>query len=96
MKLLCPKTLQRWLAMLPVLLISTPGFAEERQCQGELPNVQHEVTETHLSTEKGAQVDALLEQVVQACKENDDVVAMAGIDQVRAILSEARKPESGS
>ena len=96
MMLLRPKTLPRWLVMLPVLLISAAGWAEERQCQGELPDVQREVSATHLSTDKGAQVNALMEQVVQACKEDHDVVAMAGIDQVRAILSEVRKSESGS
>ena len=82
--------------MASILLFSASAFAEERQCQGELPNVQREVSDARLSTEKGAQVNALMEQVVRACKENHDVVAMAGIDQVRAILSEARKSESGS
>jgi hypothetical protein len=91
-----PKTLPRWIAMMPALLLTAPGFAEQPHCRTELPNVQREVTQTPLSTEKGAQIQALMEQVVQACKGNDDVVAMAGIDQVRAILSEERKPESGS
>jgi hypothetical protein len=90
------KTMPRWAAVAALLSWTVPGFAQERQCQGELPNVQREVTETRLSNEKGAQVSALMEQVVRACKENHDVVAMAGIDQVRAILSEVRKSESGS
>jgi hypothetical protein len=84
------------IAMASILLFSIPGIAQDRQCQGELPNVQREVNDARLSTEKGAQVSALMEQVVRACKENHDVVAMAGIDQVRAILSEARKSQSGS
>ena len=90
------KSVPPGIAVAWILLFSTAGFAEEPQCQGELPNVQREVTETRLSSEKGAQVSALMEQVVRACKENHDVVAMAGIDQVRAILSEVRKSESGS
>lgn len=84
------------IALASILLSSPPGMAQERHCQGELRNVQREVTAPPLSTEKGAQIDALMQQVVRACKENDDVVAMAGLDQVRAILSEARNPESRS
>jgi hypothetical protein len=96
MMVLHTRSLRPGIVLASILLSSGPGLAEERQCQGELPNIQREVTETRLSTEKGAQVNALLEQVVRACKEDHDVVAMAGIDQVRAILSEVRKSESGS
>jgi hypothetical protein len=90
------RSLYRWIAVTVVLLLDRTAFAQQQHCHGELPNVQREVTQTPLSTAKGAQIQALIEQVVRACKENDDVVAMAGIDQVRAILSEERKPESGS
>jgi hypothetical protein len=68
----------------------------EPQCQSEIPHVQREVAQAPLSSSKGVQVQALLEQVVRACKENNDVVAMAGIDQVRAIISSEKKPEDGS
>jgi hypothetical protein len=32
-----------------------------------------------------------MEQVERACRENNEIVAMAGIDQVRAILDQERK-----
>ena len=75
---------------------ATAARAEEPRCQGELPAVQREASEAPLSTEKQTQVKALLEQVKRACQEKNDVVAMAGIDQVRAIISAERKSGSGS
>jgi hypothetical protein len=36
----------------------------------------------------------LLEQAARACREHNEVVAMAGIDQVRAILEAERKSTS--
>lgn len=85
-----------WIAVALLAMLGGTAFAQQQQCQGELPNVQREVAQAPLSTAKEAQVKALLEQVVRACKENNDVVAMAGIDQVRAILSAEHKTESGS
>jgi CRISPR/Cas system-associated endoribonuclease Cas2 len=75
-----------------LLLASLPALAEEQpRCKNELVAVQKSVAETPLSPNKTTQVNALLEQVRRACQENNDVVAMAGIDQVRAILDEVRK-----
>jgi hypothetical protein len=70
--------------------------AEEPRCTGELPAVQREVGDAPLSTEKETQVKALLDQVVRACREKNDVVAMAGIDQVRAVISTERNPPASS
>jgi hypothetical protein len=77
------------IAVLSAALAGT-ARAEEPHCQGELPSVQREVTQTPLSAAKGTQIKALLDQVVRACKENNDIVAMAGIEQVRAIISTER------
>jgi hypothetical protein len=69
---------------------ASPSRAEEPRCDSELPAVQREVGEALLSPGKETQVKALLEQVVRACKQRNDVVAMAGIDQVRAVISAER------
>ena len=76
--------------------LAATARAEEPHCQGELPNVQREVTQTPLSTAKETQIKALLDQIVRACKEKNDIVAMAGIEQVRAIISAERNTGSGS
>ena len=88
----------RWAASLVVALTVpiTSASAEEPRCQGELPAVQREASAAPLSSEKQTQVKALLEQVERACKAKNDVVAMAGIDQVRAIITAERKSGSGS
>ena len=78
------------------LMLGGPALAQAPACQKEYASVQREVEAARLSTDKTAQVNALLEQVSRACKEKNDVVAMAGIDQVRAILSDERKAGSGS
>jgi hypothetical protein len=84
-------------ALLAALLLApasafAPAWADESpRCRTELPAVQKTVAETPLTPAKASQVRALLEQVQRACRENDDVVALAGIDQVRAILDQERK-----
>ncbi|HEY0525722.1 MAG TPA: hypothetical protein VGD08_20185 [Stellaceae bacterium] len=66
--------------------------AAEPPCRSEIGDVQRQVAEAQVPAAKEAQIRALLEQVDRACKENDEVVASAGLDQVRAILKEQRKP----
>jgi hypothetical protein len=60
-------------------------------CQSEIEGVQKSLAETPMPPAKEAQVKALLEQVVRACRENNEVVAGAGIDQVKAIIQEQKK-----
>jgi len=69
-----------------------PASAAEPHCRSEIGDVQRQVAEAQVPAAKEAQIRALLEQVDRACKENDEVVASAGLDQVRAILKEQRKP----
>ena len=69
-----------------------PASAAEPRCRSEIGDVQRQVAEAQIPAAKEAQIRALLEQVDRACKENDEVVASAGLDQVRAILKEQRKP----
>ncbi len=81
---------------LAVCACAASARAEEPRCTGELPAVQREAKDAPLSTEKQTQVKALLDQVVRACQEKNDVVAMAGIDQVRAVISTERNPPASS
>jgi hypothetical protein len=60
-------------------------------CQAEIGEVQKSLAETPMPAAKETQVKALLEQVVRACKENNEVVAAAGLDQVKAIIKEQKK-----
>jgi hypothetical protein len=69
------------------------ALAQEK-CPGELENVQREVAQASISRPKETQIKALLEQAARACREHNEVVAMAGIDQVRAILEAERKSSS--
>jgi hypothetical protein len=66
------------------------ALAQQEKCPGELENVQREVAQATISRPKEMQIKALLEQVARACREHNDVVALAGIDQVRAILQAER------
>ncbi len=80
-----------------VVVVAVAGWtptvaAAEPQCRNEIGNVQRQVAEAQVPATKEAQIRALLEQVDRACKENDEVVASAGLDQVRAILKEQRNP----
>jgi hypothetical protein len=83
----------RQFAMVVALLAGFAGVAHAQQekCPGELENVQREVAQAPISRPKEAQIKALLEQATRACRDHDEVVAMAGIDQVRAILQTERK-----
>jgi hypothetical protein len=67
------------------------ALAQQEKCPGELENVQREVAQTPISRPKETQIKALLEQAARACRDHNEVVAMAGIDQVRAILQAERK-----
>ena len=78
-----------WAAAL-LAAATAPALAEPR-CQSELEAVQKNIAETPMPPAKESQVRALIEQVQRACKENNEVVAQAGLDQVRAILDEQRK-----
>jgi hypothetical protein len=55
--------------------------------------VQKAIAETPMPATKEAQIKALLEQAQRACRENDEVVAQAGIDQVQAIIDEQKKQQ---
>jgi hypothetical protein len=83
----------RQFGMVVALLAGFGGVAHAQQekCPGELENVQREVAQAPISRPKEAQIKALLEQATRACRDHDEVVAMAGIDQVRAILQAERK-----
>jgi len=72
-------------------LLAAPALADPPRCQAEIDQVQRMKAETPMPPAKEAQVQALLEQVVRACKENNEVVAQAGLDQVKAILDEQKK-----
>jgi hypothetical protein len=84
----------RVLLALPCLLLAAAAAAQQSQpprCEQEIVEVQRMISETPMPPTKEAQIKALMEQVTRACKENNDVVAMAGIDQVKAIIEEQRK-----
>jgi hypothetical protein len=49
------------------------------------------IAETPMPPNKEMQVKALLDQVVRACRENNEVVAQAGLDQVKAMIQEQKK-----
>ena len=75
-------------------LAAGPVLAEDRPCDGPLTEVKKEMAETPLAPGKGTQIQALIEQVEKACRENNAIVAQAGIDQVKAILEEQRRQRS--
>ena len=86
----------RQFALAIALLAGSGGAAlaqeqPQEKCPGELENVQREVAQASISRPKETQIKALLEQVARACREHNEVVALAGIDQVRAILQAERK-----
>jgi hypothetical protein len=68
----------------------------EPQCRQALPDAKQTAEQAGISPQKKAQIASLLEQVDRACQQNDDVVAMAGIDQVREIVAAEQKSRSGS
>jgi len=61
------------------------------RCESEMTEVHRLIAETPTKTMTGAHAEALLEQVERACKENNEVVAMAGIEQIKAIIETQRK-----
>ena len=75
-------------------LAAGPVLAQDRPCDGGLAEVKKAMAETPMQPGKDTQVKALIEQVEKACKENNKIVAQAGIDQVKAILEEQRRPRS--
>jgi hypothetical protein len=83
----------RYAAALLALLLACPALAQEN-CETRLAAVQKEIAATPMPPTKEAQVKALIEQVTRACREKDEVVAQAGIDQVKAILDEQKKQRS--
>ena len=60
-------------------MLATPVLAQP-QCQGGLDEVNRMMAETPMPPSKETQVRALLDQVVRACRENNEVVAQAGLD----------------
>jgi hypothetical protein len=82
----------RILLALPGLLVAAAAAAAEPpRCESEMAEVQRMVNETPMPPAKETQIRALMEQVARACKENNEVVATAGLDQVKAIIAEQRK-----
>ena len=75
-------------------LAAGPVLAQDRPCDGPLSEVKKEMAQTPMAPGKDTQVKALLEQVEKACRENNTIVAQAGIDQVKAILEEQRRQRS--
>jgi len=73
------------------LAAALPARAQPSQCQAGIDGAQKMMAETPMPPAKETQVKALLEQVVRACKENNDVVAQAGLDQVKAIIQDQKK-----
>jgi hypothetical protein len=82
----------RYAAALLALSLAFPALAQEN-CQTRLESVQKAIAETPMPATKEAQIKALLEQAQRACRENDEVVAQAGIDQVQAIIDEQKKQQ---
>jgi len=78
-----------------LVLVAETAFAAQPDCESRYASVRHEVAGAGLSSDKEVQVKALLEQVARACKEKKEVVAMAGLDQVQAILADQRNALSG-
>jgi hypothetical protein len=66
------------------------------QCRQALQDTKRDAEKAAISPQKQAQIASLLEQANRACQANDDVVAMAGIDQVRAIVDTEQKSRNGS
>lgn len=66
------------------------------QCRQALVDVKRDTADAAISPNKQIQIQSLLDQVDRACQQNDDVVAMAGIDQIRAIVSDEQKSRNGS
>ena len=80
---------------LVLALAGGPVLAQEAQpCEGGLDAVRKEIETTPMAPGKDAQLKALLEQVVKACRENNPVVAQAGLDQVKAIIEEQKRQRS--
>lgn len=71
-------------------IFTMPALAAP-QCEGDLDDVNRMIAETPMPPNKEMQVKALLVQIVRACKENNEVVVQAGLDQVKAIIQEQKK-----
>jgi hypothetical protein len=73
-----------------------PDATPQPQCRQALVDVKRDTADAAISPNKQIQIQSLLDQVDRACQQNDDVVAMAGIDQIRAIVSDEQKSRNGS
>jgi hypothetical protein len=82
------------------LVLAGPALAADAppqpQCRQALQDTKRDAEQAAISPQKQAQIASLLEQAGRACQQNDDVVAMAGIDQVRAIVDAEQKSRNGS
>jgi hypothetical protein len=88
--------MRRGLVVMMLVALAGAASAEEPKCAAQLDALRQEIADARLNAAKQAQVGALVEQAERACKANDQVVAMAGIDQVRAILKDELNTGSGS
>jgi hypothetical protein len=88
------------ISVLALVLGASASHAAETppqpQCRQALQDTKQKSEQAGISPQKQAQIASLLEQADRACQQKDDVVAMAGIDQVRAILDTEMKARSGS
>jgi hypothetical protein len=80
------------LSLLLLLFLCAEAAVAEARCQDDLEAVEKQVSATAMPPAKETQIRALLDQVAKACKENNEVVAQVGLDQVRDILKEQQKP----
>jgi biopolymer transport protein ExbD len=76
--------------------LPAPDATPQPQCRQALVDVKRDTADAAISPNKQIQIQSLLDQVDRACQQNDDVVAMAGIDQIRAIVSDEQKSRNGS
>lgn len=83
----------RYAAPLLALSFAFPALAQP-SCEVRLAEIRKAVAETEMPASKEAQIKALLEQIQRACRDNDEVVAQAGIDQIQAILDDQKKQRS--
>jgi hypothetical protein len=83
----------KYAAFLLALALAVPVSAQP-SCETRLAEIRKQVAETEMPASKEAQIKALLEQIERACKDNDEVVAQAGIDQIQAILDDQKKQRS--
>jgi hypothetical protein len=67
-------------------LVPFAALAADPPCRQGLAEVHVQLREKPVPQTTDTQIKALLEQATRACNDNNDVVASAAIDQIKAIL----------